>query len=79
MTGVVRLEVPREIGIERARSLADLATAVLPRFASVVGRDPRAPQNLYPVGELERVLRHRLGDAALVRRSLEVSLWETYV
>jgi hypothetical protein len=79
MTGVVRLEVPRDIGIDRARSLADLATAVLPRFASVVGRDPRAPQNLYPVGELERVLRHRLGDAALVRRSLEVALWEAYV
>jgi hypothetical protein len=79
MTGVVRLEVPREIGIDRARSLADLATAALPRFASVVGRDPRAPQNLYPVGELERVLRHRLGDGALVRRALELSLWETHV
>jgi hypothetical protein len=79
MTGVVRLEVPKEIGLERARSLADLATAVLPRFASVVGRDPRAPQNLYPVGELERVLRHRLGDGALVRRALEVALWEAYV
>jgi hypothetical protein len=79
MTGVVRLEVPKEIGIETARSLADLTTAVLPRFASVVGRDPRAPQNLYPVAQLERVLRHRLGDAALVRRAVEVALWEAYV
>jgi hypothetical protein len=79
MTGVVRLEVPRETGIEKARALADLTTAVLPRFASVVGRDPRAPQNLYPVGQLERVLRHRLGDAALIRRAFEVSLWEAHV
>lgn len=79
MTGIVRLEVPKQIGLERARSLADIATAVLPRFASVVGRDPRAPQNLYPVGELERVLRHRLGDGALVKRAVEVALWEAYV
>jgi hypothetical protein len=79
MTGVVRLEVAKEVGVERARSLADLTAAVLPRFASVVGRDPRAPQNLYPVGQLERVLRHRLGDAALVKRAVEVALWEAYV
>jgi hypothetical protein len=79
MTGVVRLEVPKEVGQEQARSLADLTTAVLPRFASVVGRDPRAPQNLYPVAQLERVLRHRLGDAALVRRAVETALWEAYV
>jgi hypothetical protein len=79
MTGIVRLEVATSIGLEKARELADLTTSVLPRFASVVGRDPRAPQNLYPVGQLERVLRHRLGDAALVKRALELSLWETYV
>ena len=79
MTGVVRLEVPKEIGVDKARALADLTTAVLPRFASVVGRDPRAPQNLYPVGQLEHVLRHRLGDVALIRRALEVGLWEAYV
>jgi hypothetical protein len=79
MTGIVRLEVSTSIGLEKARTLADLTTSVLPRFASVVGRDPRAPQNLYPVGQLERILRHRLGDAALVKRALELSLWETYV
>lgn len=79
MTGMVRLEVATSIGLERARELADLTTSVLPRFASVIGRDPRAPQNLYPVGQLERILRHRLGDAALVKRALELSLWETYV
>lgn len=79
MTGVVRLEVAKATGVDGARALADLTTAALPRFASVVGRDPRAPQNLYPVGELERALRHRLGDAALVKRAVESSLWEAYV
>jgi hypothetical protein len=79
MTGVVRLEVATSVGLDKARVLADLTTALLPRFASVVGRDPRAPQNLYPVGQLERVLRHRLGDAALIRRALELALWEAYV
>jgi hypothetical protein len=79
MTGVVRLEVAKEIGLDKAVTLANLTTALLPRFASVIGRDPRAPQNLYPVGQLERVLRHRLGDAALVKRALEVALWEAYV
>jgi len=77
MTGVVRLEVAKQVGLERARRLADLTTAVLPRFASVVGRDPRAPQNLYPVAQLERTLRHRLGDAALLRRALESELWDS--
>lgn len=77
MTGVVRLEVAKQVGLERARRLADLTTAVLPGFASVVGRDPRAPQNLYPVAQLERMLRHRLGDGALLRRALESELWDT--
>jgi hypothetical protein len=79
MAGVVRLEVSTEIGLEGARERADLSASVLPRFASVPGRDPRAPQNLYPVGQLELVLRHRLGDAELVRRALEMRLMEAHV
>jgi hypothetical protein len=79
MTGIIRLEVPAEVGLERAVELAELATATMPHFASAIGRDPRAPQNLYPVGQLERVLRHRLGDPELLRRAVEVSLWTAYV
>ena len=44
-----------------AIALADLSQAVLPRFASAEYKDPRAPQNLYPVAGLERELRRRLG------------------
>lgn len=75
MTGIVRLEVSASLGVEAAAELADLTASILPRFASRIGRDPRAPQNLYPVGQLETVLRHRLGDAALLRRALEAAIW----
>jgi hypothetical protein len=74
MAGVVRLEVAANGGLKGATDLADLAGSVLPRFASQPGRDPRAPQNVYPVGALEAVLRRRLGDTALIRRNFEVEL-----
>jgi hypothetical protein len=75
MAGMVRLEVAAVTGLEQAQELAELAGAVLPRFASQPGRDPRAPQNLYPVGALETQLRSRLGDSSLIRRALEVQLY----
>jgi hypothetical protein len=75
MAGVVRLEVAALEGLENAQHLAGLAGAVLPRVASQPGRDPRAPQNLYPVGALESLLRHRLGDALLIRRALETHFY----
>ena len=75
MTGIVRLEVSGAVARDEALRLADLTAAILPRFASRIGRDPRAPQNLYPVGRLETVLRHRLGDALLLRRALEAAVW----
>jgi hypothetical protein len=67
--GVVRCEVRSDLGLQRATDIADRVTSVLPRFA---GRpsDPRYPQNLSVVGRLEEWLRHRLGHAAIVRRSL---------
>jgi hypothetical protein len=43
----------------------------LPRYASRPQHDPRAPQNLLPVGGLERRLRHELGDAVFIRRAIE--------
>jgi len=54
---------------DAAVDLADLVASALPRFA---GRpsDPRAPQNLAPVGGLEAWLRHRLGHAGIIRRAL---------
>ena len=46
----------------------------MPRFASDATRDPRAPQNLYPIGGLEARLKHLLGDPAVVRRAVEAQL-----
>jgi hypothetical protein len=75
MTGIVRLETSIATGIDFARQLADLTSAVLPVFATEWGRDPRAPQNLYPVAQLERELHHRLGDKLLIKRAIESELW----
>jgi hypothetical protein len=54
----------------QAIRLADRVSASLPRFASDRHKDPRAPQNLYPIGGLERELRHRLGDREMAIRAL---------
>jgi hypothetical protein len=69
-SGVVRCECIADEAVESAVRLANLSAAVLPRFASVPFKDPRAPQNLYPIAELERELRRRMGDPAYVERCL---------
>lgn len=74
LAGLARLEIPGGAGLAAARRTADLATVELPRFASDPAHDPRAPQNLYPVGGLEAELRRRLGDALVVRRAIEARL-----
>lgn len=76
LAGLVRLEIPGAMGLEHARRVADLAASHLPRFASDPVRDPRAPQNLYPVGGLETELRRRLGDPLVIRRAVESLLTE---
>jgi len=76
LAGIVRIEVGAAIGVEKARSLADLSAQLLPRFASTSMRDARAPQNLLPVGALEQEMRRRLGDPLLLRRAMERMLHE---
>ncbi|CAN5581091.1 hypothetical protein BH20ACT2_BH20ACT2_09630 [soil metagenome] len=68
--GVVRLEASTDLSAGEATALADITAAALPRFASTAHKDARAPQNLFPIGGLERHLRHRLGDPALLYRGL---------
>lgn len=69
--GVVRLEVVENAGIDRAVEVANQTTELLPTLASSRSYDPRAPQNLIPIGGLESKLKHMLGDAALIRRHIE--------
>ena len=71
--GVLRCEVRSALGLDAAIGLADRVAALLPRFA---GRpaDPRTPQNLVPIAGLEGWLRHRMGDARMIRRALLLAL-----
>lgn len=71
--GVVRCEASRDLDVRRAAALADRVAVALPRLASAPHKDPRAPQNLYPIGGLERALRRRLGDPALMYRALRAA------
>jgi hypothetical protein len=68
--GVVRLECSPDLPAAAAARLADLTAWLLPPLASVPHKDPRAPQNLVPIGGLERELRRRLGDQQLLYRAL---------
>jgi hypothetical protein len=68
--GVVRIECSADLPASRVSELADLTALVLPPLASAPHKDPRAPQNLVPIGGLERELRRRLGDQQLLYRAL---------
>lgn len=72
--GLVRIEVAASVGVKEASRLADLSAVLLPRFVPTRARDPRAPQNLLPIGGLESQLKRRLGDARLQRRWIETRL-----
>lgn len=68
--GLVRCEIDADMSQTDAARIATSVSATLPRYASARHKDPRAPQNLYPIGGLERELRHRLGDKELSMRAL---------
>jgi hypothetical protein len=70
LSGVVRIEVPAVGEIATVVAHADAVTRSLQRFASEPHKDPRAPQNLYPIAGLEQRMRHLLGDAQLLERAL---------
>jgi hypothetical protein len=71
--GVVRVECSAELPAREATRLADLTARLLPTLASAPHKDPRAPQNLVPIGGLERELRRRLGDQQLLYRALRAA------
>ncbi len=73
-TGIVRIEIPQSAGLAAAVDVADAVVATIPYYAGIAHRDPRAPQNLQPVGALEKHLRHLLGDGGLARRAVRESV-----
>ncbi|MFP4122703.1 DNA double-strand break repair nuclease NurA [Coleofasciculus sp.] len=71
LQGLVRLELYSEsVPFDQAVEIADQSTSLIPQYASHPCRDPRAPQNLTPVGALERELGRRMGDRAVIERRL---------
>ncbi len=72
-SGVVRLECSADLPPAAAIRLADQAARLLPQLASSPHKDARAPQNLVPIGGLERELRRRLGDRELLYRALRAA------
>ncbi|WP_373234689.1 hypothetical protein [Mycobacterium marinum] len=68
--GIVRLEVPQSSGLSAAIEVTNHVAGAIPRYAGVAHRDPRAPQNLQPIGALEKHLRHLLGHAGLAARAV---------
>lgn len=73
LAGVVRCESSADADVATTSVLADRVAITLPKYASERHKDPRAPQNLYPIGGLERELRRRLGDQHLLYRALQAA------
>lgn len=72
--GIIRIEMFQSLGPDRAIEIADELAGILPRFAGVAHRDPRAPQNLQPVGALESHLRRLMGMPGLATRAARDSV-----
>ncbi|HXY72233.1 MAG TPA: hypothetical protein VEM41_06805 [Actinomycetota bacterium] len=75
-SGVVRCEASGALPRAEVLAMADRSAAVLPLVASQEHLDPRAPQNLVPIGALERSLRHLMGDRGLVYRAVRAAVME---
>jgi hypothetical protein len=78
-SGIARCETSNRLPLDEVIVLADRTAALLPVLASESHIDPRAPQNLVPIGALERVLRHRMGDLHLVERALREAVAQEVV
>ncbi|MFN6141548.1 MAG: hypothetical protein ACK48A_04540 [Pseudanabaena sp.] len=75
--GLVRIDLDGSVSLERAKEIADQSTYLIPQYASHPTRDPRAPQNLTPVGALEKELGRRMGSRELISRRLRDFLAES--
>ena len=74
LSSLMRMETWATLPVTQAAQLADECAAILPRMASSLVHDPRAPQNLTPVRGLEKKLHRILGDRRWLRRRIAVAL-----
>lgn len=68
-SGIARLDFPAVAGVDAVADRATQLAALLPQYAGVAHRDPRAPVNLTPVKNLENHLTHLLGRAEHATRA----------
>lgn len=68
LSNLALIEMDDAVPRAEALEVANVTASALPLYASAPYEDPRAPQNLLPVAQLERELRHRLGDADIIDR-----------
>ncbi len=71
--GIVRIEAPGLMERDEVFSLADWSLS-LSFFISDRMRDKRSPQNLLPVGVLEKELKKRIGNEYLIAQRIRVFL-----
>lgn len=70
---IVRIELPDlEQSGNKIKKMFDLVSQILPKYASEAFKEPRAPQNLYPIAGLERKMRSMLGDREILERGLRM-------
>lgn len=67
--GLIRMETHAQTPPE-AIALADQMAYLFGRLASSPSRDPRAPQNLIPIGGLEAWLGRYMGQGQVIRRTI---------
>ncbi|BAN04388.1 hypothetical protein [Ilumatobacter coccineus] len=68
-TGIARLEFPTNEGLDAVVARASQFASLIPTYAGVPHRDPRAPVNLTPVRNLEMRLARELGRSSLAERA----------
>ncbi|WP_299429742.1 hypothetical protein [uncultured Meiothermus sp.] len=71
---LLRVETPTPEPSDAVR-LADLSVSLFGALASSPARDPRAPQNLIPIGGLEQWLGRHMGHGDVVRRKIVQALF----
>ena len=68
LSGIARCEIIDQSDVEQAAVTAGWVSGLLPSLVAPVYMEPRWPQNLVPIGTLEKELTDRMGAADLIRK-----------
>lgn len=73
LSGIIRLEMRH---IPKVKDIVTKVSGLLPTLATTPIKDPRAPQNLFPVHALENNLRRYMGNQSIIKRCLTQFLFQ---